>query len=102
MTFFTVYIYTEMAGFFLVIYGHQSVCTAQFLTSCSAFNADVVNESKNAYQSAMDIAKDQMQPTHPIRLGLALNFSVFFYEIQNAPDQACQLAKQVHYHFSLQ
>jgi len=55
----------------------------------------VVNESKGAYQSAMDIAKDQMQPTHPIRLGLALNYSVFFYEIQNTPDQACQLAKQV-------
>jgi hypothetical protein len=36
-----------------------------------------------------------MQPTHPIRLGLALNFSVFYYEILNAPDRACHLAKQV-------
>jgi len=36
-----------------------------------------------------------MQPTHPIRLGLALNFSVFFYEIVNSPEKACQLAKQV-------
>ena len=30
-----------------------------------------------------------------LRLGLALNFSVFFYEIINAPDKACQLAKEV-------
>jgi len=37
-----------------------------------------------------------MQPTHPIRLGLALNFSVFYYEILNSPDKACQLAKQVY------
>ena len=36
-----------------------------------------------------------MQTTHPIRLGLALNFSVFYYEILNSPDRACHLAKQV-------
>lgn len=36
-----------------------------------------------------------MQPTHPIRLGLALNFSVFYYEIINSPARACHLAKQV-------
>ncbi|KAF0773964.1 14-3-3 protein zeta isoform X1 [Aphis craccivora] len=54
----------------------------------------VVDDSQLAYQDAFEISKAKMQPTHPIRLGLALNFSVFFYEILNSPDKACQLAKQ--------
>jgi len=52
--------------------------------------------SENAlqsYQAATDIAKE-LAPVNPIRLGLALNFSVFYYEIYNAPDKACQLARQ--------
>ncbi|CAH1428532.1 unnamed protein product [Lactuca virosa] len=35
-----------------------------------------------------------MAPTHPIRLGLALNFSVFYYEIFNSSNRACNMAKQ--------
>lgn len=57
--------------------------------------AAVVEDSQKAYQEAFDIAKAKMQPTHPIRLGLALNFSVFYYEIINSPARACHLAKQV-------
>ncbi|XP_068605365.1 14-3-3 protein beta/alpha-1-like [Brachionichthys hirsutus] len=53
-----------------------------------------VENSQVAYQAALDISKEGMPPTHPIRLGLALNFSVFFYEILNSPDQACSLAKK--------
>uniref|UniRef100_A0A8C6KR41 Tyrosine 3-monooxygenase/tryptophan 5-monooxygenase activation protein beta n=1 Tax=Nothobranchius furzeri TaxID=105023 RepID=A0A8C6KR41_NOTFU len=55
---------------------------------------ETVQSSQNAYQEAFDISKKEMQPTHPIRLGLALNFSVFYYEILNSPEQACSLAKQ--------
>ena len=47
-----------------------------------------------AYQNASTIANADLPPTHPIRLGLALNFSVFYYEVLSSPDRACHLAKQ--------
>jgi 14-3-3 protein epsilon len=46
-----------------------------------------------AYKSATEISQELL-PTNPIRLGLALNFSVFYYEIMNSPDNAIQLAKK--------
>ncbi|KAF2454616.1 putative 14-3-3 family protein ArtA [Lineolata rhizophorae] len=52
------------------------------------------DKSLEAYKAATEVAQTDLAPTHPIRLGLALNFSVFYYEILNSPDQACQLAKQ--------
>ena len=54
---------------------------------------ETIDNSQGAYQEAFDISKKEMQPTHPIRLGLALNFSVFYYEILNNPELACTLAK---------
>ena len=55
----------------------------------------MIEKSDKAYGDASQVAKEKLAPTHPIRLGLALNFSVFHYEIQNAPDKACELAKKV-------
>ncbi|KAF8967589.1 14-3-3 protein [Entomortierella lignicola] len=55
---------------------------------------EAADKSLEAYKAASDIAITELPPTHPIRLGLALNFSVFYYEILNSPDRACHLAKQ--------
>uniref|UniRef100_A0A1A9VXY9 14-3-3 protein zeta n=1 Tax=Glossina austeni TaxID=7395 RepID=A0A1A9VXY9_GLOAU len=54
----------------------------------------VAGYSQNAYQQAFEVGKAEMEPIHPIRLSLALNFSVFFYEIEYAPEKACEFAKQ--------
>ena len=39
------------------------------------------------------MATAELPATHPVRLGLALNFSVFYYEILNSPERACRLAR---------
>merc|ERR1712226_733337 len=54
---------------------------------------DITDKSEAAYNQAYEESK-VLPPTHPIRLGLALNFSVFYYEIKNKPEKACDLAKK--------
>jgi len=51
-------------------------------------------KSLEAYQKALQVAEEKLLTTHPIRLGLALNFSVFYFEILNQPSKACELAKK--------
>merc|ERR1711957_1056651 len=51
------------------------------------------NSAKDAYQEAQTVAEKDLAVTHPIRLGLALNFSVFQYEVLSNPDEACKMAR---------
>lgn len=54
-----------------------------------------VTSSEDAYEKALKLAKENLPSTHPIKLGLALNFSVFYYEIADKKEKACQYAKDV-------
>merc|ERR1712210_74063 len=46
-----------------------------------------------AYEEASKVATSDLAVTHPIRLGLALNYSVFQYEVLSNPDEACKMAR---------
>ena len=61
--------------------------------SSESEKSEVSEKAKTAYQMAMDIASIDLLKTDPIRLGLALNFSVFYYEILSKPKEACELAR---------
>ncbi|KAG0738229.1 hypothetical protein G6F57_009631 [Rhizopus arrhizus] len=82
----------ESKVFYYKMKGDYHRYLAEFLTGEA--RKESATEAHEAYKSATDVAQTELAPTHPIRLGLALNFSVFYYEILNSPDRACHLAKQ--------
>jgi len=51
----------------------------------------VKNGALKAYKEASEIA---LPPCNPIKLGLALNFSVFYYEVMKDHKHACELADE--------
>lgn len=50
-------------------------------------------QALQAYEDARQQAKNSLSNTHPLKLGLALNHSVFHYEIMQNPEKACQMAR---------
>jgi len=65
----------------------------RYLTECFSSNEEYKKQCQENYQAAMDLAESTLQATHPTRLGLALNYSVCYYEILNEKKKACTLAK---------
>merc|ERR1711864_61777 len=49
--------------------------------------------ARMSYKEAHKVAEKDLAMTHPIRLGLALNYSVFQYEVLQNPDEACKMAR---------
>ena len=53
----------------------------------------VAKRALRAYEEASGLAKQSLSNTHPLKLGLALNHSVFYYEILQNPEKACAMAR---------
>lgn len=54
----------------------------------------VSKSAQEAYQLATEVATKDLPPINTSRLGLALNYSVLYYEILNEPKAACELAQK--------
>ena len=65
---------------------------AEFASQENRNNA--AKKAQNAYEEASGLAKTSLTNTHPMKLGLALNHSVFMYEIMQNPESACKMARQ--------
>ncbi|KAA8530774.1 hypothetical protein F0562_005595 [Nyssa sinensis] len=83
---------SESKVFYLKMKGDYHRYLAEFKVGTE--RKEAAEATMLSYNAAQDIALTDLAPTHPIRLGLALNFSVFYYEILNAPEKACGMAKR--------
>lgn len=83
----------EERVFYLKMTGDYYRYLAEFTTEAEALQKSKDNAAK-FYKDAMTIAEETLKATHPIRLGLALNFSVCEYEINKNKKEACALARK--------
>lgn len=56
-------------------------------------NQEIIDESGINYVEARKLA-EELKPTNPVKLGLALNYSVYLYEIVRDGNSACSVAKE--------
>ena len=55
---------------------------------------DAVDKAQISYKEADVLSKSHLATTNPIRLGLSLNISVFYYEILQKQEEAVKIANQ--------
>lgn len=92
----------EGAVFYLKMAGDYHRYLAEFAQASTRESQAKLAEEKYGKAEAVAAATDSdsaysgdaLKPTNPIRLGLALNYSVFFYEILGKHAEACSLAKK--------
>jgi len=80
----------ETEVFYLKMCGDYYRYLSEFRTDDKTYK----QSAEEYYKKAMDVAEANLNETHPTRLGLALNFSVCYYEILKEPEKACDLAKK--------
>jgi len=81
----------EVAVFYLKMKGDYYRYLAEVASKEN--KESVVEHANESYKEAYQISKEHLKSTNPIRLGLALNYSVFHYEIRSSHQEACEMAK---------
>jgi len=81
----------ETKVFFMKIKGDYLRYKCEY-TSGKEFN-EACTEAENIYKEAYGMAKKSISISSSTRLGLSLNYSVFFYEIKGQKEEAMKIAK---------
>ena len=81
---------SESKAFFLKMIGDYYRYMAE---SAQGDKLALARDGALANYKDADVVAKELQACNPIKLGLALNFSVFYYEVMQDNKQACQLAE---------
>ena len=82
----------ENTIFYLKVKADYSRYICEFSAGEIKLNASYTTQE--IYQKAFELCIKNLPPTNPLRLGVALNFSVFYYDILLKQDKACEIAKK--------
>lgn len=81
---------TESKVYFLKMQGDFHRYILEFVASENLKKSNR-DELVKAYEAATGYA-DDLKPTHPLRLNVALNYAVYYFEIEKKTQDACNLA----------
>jgi 14-3-3 protein epsilon len=86
---------TSSSGESTVFYQKMKADYCRYIAEFSDGDAKskAAESARLAYEDASRAAEKNLVVTNPIRLGLALNYSVFQYEVLSNPDEACNMAR---------
>ena len=79
--------------FYLKMKGDYNRYLSEIFSNCNPKRESAAKEAKEAYEEAHIFSVENLAACDPIRLGLVLNYSVFHYEINNCPADACVMAR---------
>ena len=82
---------SETKVFFLKLKGDYQRYKCEFATGKEFL--ETCSKAEKVYKEAYDLANKDIPISSSTRLGLALNYSVFFYEIKGLKEEACNIAK---------
>jgi len=81
---------SEAKVFYLKMKGDYNRYVAEYAQG--ELKQKVADTALDAYKQASEFSKS-LPSVHPISLGLALNFSVFYYEVMSDHETACKIAQ---------
>jgi len=82
----------EARVFYLTMKADNNSYSAEFLEGVA--REQTIQWARQAYEEALDLAHNSMLVTHPVRLSVALNYSVFMYELLEQHHDAYIMARE--------